>query len=466
MRTRPATVLALAALASAAACTSAGTSAVSTSDVTPSVLHHIACPSAVDTMLVIQHDCLRLTTPESPGSSRTVDVFVLRMTPSGQVSSDPLLILGSDLGDAPDYGGYSPAPSRVHRVVYVMDPRGTGHSTPSLACPEADGLAAGSSDESPSLLSAVRQCRERLGASGIDIQSYGASGVARDARSLREALGVRSWNIQTLGTTSAYVPATVTADPGSVRSIVLDSPYEPVASTSSTERAWSSLVSGCARSAGCASAHGDARSLWRRATKVVATAPLHVGAVEVGPELLERFVRSMLAGEGPVPPVRLLDDLAGIVAGRIPLDLQHRVSSDGPCLGYRPTCPGRSFSLGAYLTVTCGIPVATDSPTGATARDPFVEACPEWPVSPGESGSLGAVPTLQLRGALDPFAASPQPTEAGAARYAVVVPGQTHNVLGYDECPIAIRNAWIDAPGSPPASDCVAAVPPIAVDAN
>jgi len=34
--------------------------------------------------------------------------------------------------------------------------------------------------------------------------------------------------------------------------------------------------------------------------------------------------------------------------------------------------------------------------------------------------------------------------------YVVIVPAQTHNVLGFTECVIAIRNAWVEAPDAPP----------------
>ena len=41
--------------------------------------------------------------------------------------------------------------------------------------------------------------------------------------------------------------------------------------------------------------------------------------------------------------------------------------------------------------------------------------------------------------------------------YVVTVPAQTHNVLGFTECSLAIRNAWVDDPEAPPADlSCLA----------
>jgi hypothetical protein len=37
------------------------------------------------------------------------------------------------------------------------------------------------------------------------------------------------------------------------------------------------------------------------------------------------------------------------------------------------------------------------------------------------------------------------------------VPAQTHNVIGFADCAITIRNAWVDQPDAPPAdTSCLA----------
>ena len=76
----------------------------------------------------------------------------------------------------------------------------------------------------------------------------------------------------------------------------------------------------------------------------------------------------------------------------------------------------------------------------------------------------GGVPTLVLRGALDPYSAplsDVAAATAGAAKvYPLEIPNQSYNVLGYTECPRAIRNAWIDSPTAPPATSCLTGAPP------
>ena len=61
---------------------------------------------------------------------------------------------------------------------------------------------------------------------------------------------------------------------------------------------------------------------------------------------------------------------------------------------------------------------------------------------------------LMMVGQFDSY--SSKPIAEAAARtmpmsFLLEVPGQTHNVMGYDECPIQIRNAWVLHPESPPA---------------
>ena len=76
----------------------------------------------------------------------------------------------------------------------------------------------------------------------------------------------------------------------------------------------------------------------------------------------------------------------------------------------------------------------------------------------------GGVPTLVLRGALDPYSAplgDVAAATAGAAKvYPLEIPNQSYNVLGYTECPRAIRNAWIDSPTAPPDTSCLTGIAP------
>ena len=76
---------------------------------------------------------------------------------------------------------------------------------------------------------------------------------------------------------------------------------------------------------------------------------------------------------------------------------------------------------------------------------------------------VNGVPTLVLRGVLDPFSSLSGDDEAamaGAAHaFPPEIPNQSYNVLGYTECPRAIRNTWVDNPTSAPDTGCLAGIP-------
>ena len=69
------------------------------------------------------------------------------------------------------------------------------------------------------------------------------------------------------------------------------------------------------------------------------------------------------------------------------------------------------------------------------------------------------VPQLLFSGQFDSF--SPFPAVEVAVKtfgnaWVLEIPGQTHNALGFSDCPIGIRNEWIRSPTSPPtATTCL-----------
>ena len=87
----------------------------------------------------------------------------------------------------------------------------------------------------------------------------------------------------------------------------------------------------------------------------------------------------------------------------------------------------------------------------------------------GRAELTAGVPALIMRGAFNPYSASlpdVQTATAGAPNvFALEIPNQSYNVLGYTECPRAIRNAWVDNPTAAPADNsCLDTIsaPPLA----
>src|SRR5262249_3894597 len=106
----------------------------------------VQCPADVAVQLVVRHRCGYLTVLQnrSEPAGKRVKVFVVTIIPPGRPRADPMLSFGFDLGFSAEFGSNAPLAARVGRITYLMDPRGTGHSTPSLACPETNQLTSAS----------------------------------------------------------------------------------------------------------------------------------------------------------------------------------------------------------------------------------------------------------------------------------------------------------------------------------
>jgi hypothetical protein len=140
------------------------------------------CPTEITTVVLTSVSCGFLTVLEdrSDPEGRTIRLLVTRIQPpGGNPSPDPVLTLGIDLGDTPDYAGFAPGAQRYNRELILLDQRGTGHSEPTLGCPEVASigeLLVGKRLSDPAarqdLRSAVESCHARLTSEGVELSAY------------------------------------------------------------------------------------------------------------------------------------------------------------------------------------------------------------------------------------------------------------------------------------------------------
>jgi hypothetical protein len=343
----------------------------------------------------------------------------------------------------------------VHRVAYIVDPRGVGHSTPLQTCPEATQVTALTTDEGSALAGASQRCLERLRAAGEDPALFGPEAVAADAVDLRHALGLTHWNVMTFGSASVDADALLRRDAGAVRSLIEDSPT-PVTTVTAAEQidaAYARLTAECRASARCRHEFPHLATLWRQESARLARQPLAVPGGTIDEVSLAKVVRTMLAGNGPAGPAALPAALTTLIHHRTaPASVSGVLSHDSAaCVGFRPECH-RDVSLAAFLTALC---------PGLRADPVYAKACSGWP-SATSTRTTARVPTLILFGALDPYVDAPALLgRATPTTFVVQVPHQTHNALGFDDCPIAIRNAWVDQPDTAPPAGCLADMQPL-----
>ncbi len=467
------------------------------------------CPADVEDSFVSSHRCGYLTVLEdrSKPTGRRVRLLVAQVPPVG-VPAQPGIgtAVGANVGD-PDAvgGGIAEGTTRLQRVNIQAEPRGSGpHSTPSLRCPETDALqvrAAGARTGDTSLTAdftaAVKACATRLRASGVDLAQYDSTTAAADLEDLRVASGVDNWAfIGSYGTRSRTLFEYLRSYPGHTRAAYLDSPWFPdidelTGGVTGTRAALKALFDVCVADPNCAHSYPELEQTWQAALTRLSATPLRGLATKadgsVIPVLVDagkllRIARLALGGDGPDnlkrPPSIIKNAAAGILAP----ELAGLVANDPDfCAGYRPTCTQQSgFSLGVYLSTFCrdelpfidegrltaavaGDPVYRD----VFLRSPYLDACKAWAITPApQRPTQVASPTPQLliSGQFDSFS-QPEITLAQAQRHTrawpLVAPGQTHNVLGFDDCVIGLRNTWTFTPTQEPESSACTDTPAI-----
>jgi pimeloyl-ACP methyl ester carboxylesterase len=461
------------------------------------------CPSDVEIQFLSRHRCGWLTVLQDRAkpTGATVRLLLVQAWPVGIA---PLPGLGSgfggNLGQENSYGSNSAGATRLRRVGIGMELRGTGHSLPSLACPEVsalDGREAGTPTGDPQLLnefiSAVKACRQRLVSNGVDPADYDLQNVARDEEDLRVAMGVDRWaTLNSYGTSSRYLFEYLREFPSRVRAAYVDSPQFPgideiTSGVEGTRDALSEVFKACGADKRCAKAYPNLPNAWARAVDRLEHQPVEEGASAVDAGTLLRAMRFALGGDGPDQMGLNLTMLPAVISaaaqGRISPELAATMD-DVPlyCPGYRPVCIGEGdegFSLGSYLTVLCRdeVPFIDRADLSALVRSgpafaevfshpPYLAACKVWDVPPATPAVHKPVhtdvPLLMLPGQFDSFSPASEARAVASTlprAWVVEVPGQTHNTLGFSDCPISIRNAWVQDPTSAPAdTSCLGAL--------
>ncbi|WP_374458014.1 alpha/beta fold hydrolase [Nocardioides sp.] len=489
---KAAVVLVLLGLLAAAGCTGGETNGDSAPRRAP--FEEVGCPSDVDASVLAPITCGYVTVPEDrtdPG--RTIRLFVLRVEPPERLHEEPVFIAGTNLGNAPNYGGIAPVAQRLGREAILLDPRGVGHSEPSLACPEVEVrrravLAAATSDEDvrASFLSAVAACRQRLEGERIDLDAYTVEAMAADAEDLRRALGIERWNVHSYGTAARITLEMLRSSDSGVRAAFMDSP-EPEQVDPRREGALAlrtsleHVAALCRDDIRCRRQYGDPSVTLERALRKLAGAPERIEVLDpatgeevsvlVDDVMLLRLLRAVISDGGSSGSLFLPESVPALVS----LAARGRLAELGSllkplagedtayCTGYVPKCADQmALSEGVYYSVMCrdaGIPddakgVQSDAVAAEPAYaemfgdNPFGDVCSRW----GEVERTGAarplvesdVPALVLVGGFATYnrLSTIRAGIDGLSEATVVVnPRQGHNVL-VGACMGEIRLRW------------------------
>ncbi|MFC5179358.1 alpha/beta fold hydrolase [Nocardioides taihuensis] len=410
-----------------------------------------ACPDDVEVLVVPAHRC-GVVVPE-PGEPE--EIFVVVVEPPVPSDAAPVLETGVDLGMTPAYGGLAPIAQRTGRRVVIVDLPGTGHSQPSLDCPEVESLGdATASDDPARLTDAVAACRARLQREGVDVAGLIPARLGEALAAVMTALDEPRWVVMGHGTTAEAGRQLALTHPERVEALVVDSLVaDPGIDLDPLVIAVSDL---CRAEPGCRRRYGDPEQDWRRARRDLDRRPLSVdiphGTVRIDGATLERGVRWLTGPvEGPAALPAFLEEAATRRPGPHLQLLAATLSVAPPlCVGYVPKCEtDERLVIGATLSAQC--PTAAQLPG-------WQGVCRAWGITTDQADPthLTGVPVLALSGRLDPFA-PPELIDSHLQRLApdahhVELAAGGHNVLGV-ECTRTVRNTWLagdlDQPPSP-----------------
>ena len=464
------------------------------------------CPDEVALVFVVTPACGYLTVPErwEAPNGKTIRIFVARVDPADGVDADdPMVVVGETLGGRLEYGGLASLAQRTGRVVYIVDRRGTGLSEPVLRCHEVGAarnaiLAVPARDPAATslLTAALRDCRARLVADGIDIEAYGLLSSARDIEALRTELALPPWNVIGFGSASRLALEVARQSPAGVRSIVLDSPVpaqgpDPAFNAAAAAAVMARLAELCESDADCGRAHRDVEAELGALIESLRVEPitLHAGATAQASTIVfddiraSRAIRATLGYEGGRKLSSLLRSIrAASDRTIVPDDPLVRLLTEAgdACVGYFPDCT--NVEDGSWLGTLCADVVpfmdrpAALSPTAATAwlaptfeHSPLFAACDAWAVRPADP-SIAApvvsdVPALVLVGQFDPYTGPLPELEAALVGLSsatfLEVPNQSYNVFGFNECPRQVRRGWLNDPTAALDTACLADLPPL-----
>lgn len=474
----------------ASACTGSGSAAAEPS------IRRAECSEDIAAVVLTDVECGFLTVPEDRANpeSRTIDVFYMRVQPPGRTVGQPYFSFGYELAQVPSYASISRPPGRDDQgngpELVLMDQRGVGHSTPSLACPEVEAIASdllSANDEArESFLRAVNECHNRLVSEGIDLSAYTTEAAADDAEDLRRLLEIPSWNLISFGTSSRLLLELVRRHPQGVRALVMDSPQFPqvddaISAPDAILDSLTNLARTCRRDPICREAYPDVVGTFEEALARLDASPETV-VVDQSPVVVDGggFVRAMRhllsfndAGAwGAIP--RLVYDgregdvetIASILAG-----------DPGMCIGYLPRCTF-PISLGAYLSFVCtgqapfvdrGVLEDATTDVGfaeAYGRNPYLDACEVWDVEAVDAAAhdpvRSDVPTLIMWGEYDaftPFDPVERASQTLPNATVISVPHLGQDVFGTYDCPRDIRNEWLPTLDPSPDTACLSTIP-------
>lgn len=379
----------------------------------------------------------------------------------------------------------NPRLSQLNRDIILFDQRGTLYARPSLFCEETyqlgiDLLNVDLPDEEydAMYLDALRACRRRLAAEGVNLSAFDSFENAADVDALRRALGYDQVHLYGVSYGTLLALHVLRDYPEGLASVTIDSVVPPQINSIPDQprvinRGLEALFAACAADAACSRAYPNLRDVFYQQVDKLNENPVSIRVTDYAdgrqyPALLDGdtvlyLVIQMLYSTDLIPliPRAIYQVRAGEY--RVVETILSNVVFD------------RSMSYGMFYSVWCaeeadfdpadvvleGLPPQLyDEERNSAAL--FIEACELWDVEPlGDAADAvvtGSVPALVLSGEFDPVT-PPEYAEMAAQSldnaYVYVVPRGGHAQVASGECQDSIFIQFLNDPNRPPDASCL-----------
>lgn len=422
-------------------------------------------------------------------------VYIFKSRSSNPAPDPVLYTVGgpgsSSLGAAPYMRAFQYLDDRD---LILFEQRGTTYAEPHLACPEWTEVApnAADSDLSPeernaAYVAAAIACRTRLVDSNIDLNGYTTREIAADIEDLRRLLDIEKLNLLTVSYSTKIAQVMMRDYPGSIRSVVMDSPLPLAANWEETSltnlvETYDALFADCAATPDCSAIHPTIKQRFRQFLDEISKAPLSLDVLL--PNGKETRTVDITAGDvagylgelgtGDIPG--FLTQLEEIMTGnQAPLRNNFSWPKAGPGNG-----------LGMRLSVWCSeeMPFLDSIKVREEQqRYPFLagmsplvfsyEVCRSWRVKPEpalESQAIASqVPTLLISGSYDavtPVKWATQLNKELLNSHLLIFQGWTHTPTTYwdNSCAMKAANTFFNNPQQKPELNCLKELKPSLIE--
>lgn len=434
--------------------------------------------------------------PDDPGSPVIELAVAVFRSASDSPAPDPVVYLeGGPGGDALELIPLVFERGFAHlledRDVIFFDQRGTGYSTPSLACPEVRELGLEMLDDvlDPDqqvsmLIEELSRCRDRLEREGAVLDAYSSVASASDLEDLRRALGYEEWNLYGISYGTRLALTTMRTQPEGLRSVILDSVYSPdddlyIEAPTNLNRSLNELFEGCSSDEACAAEYPDLEQTFYDTVAALNRDPVRAPVTDVFTGQVYDAVFDGAAFGGIVFQSLYSEEIIPILP-RLIDDVSQGELYDLGLLATTFLANGEFFSLGMQFSVQCHEEVPFSSPERtAAALDEYPQlepifasslntgvnvfaVCDMWgagSADPIENETvMSPVPTLILTGEYDPITPPRWGREvADSLESSVLVelPGVGHGASASVECPQQLVRAFLNDPTGDVDTSCV-----------